>query len=149
MAGVNKVLLVGNLGRDPEVRYTPSGQAVASFSIATSKQWKDKDGNKQERTEWHRIVVWGRQAELCGEYLSRGRKVFLEGELQTRKFQDKQGQERYVTEINALNVQFLDAKETGDSPQRHHSAPAGSSAQATPSMGYNFGAPPDDSDVPF
>ena len=86
MAGLNKVMLIGNLGKDPEVRYTPSGQAVANFNIATNESWTDKAGQKQERTEWHRIVVWGKAAELCGEYLSKGRQVYIEGKLQTREW---------------------------------------------------------------
>lgn len=107
MAGINKVIIVGNLGKDPEVRHTPSGQAVANFSIATSESWNDKDGQKQERTEWHRIVVWGKLAELCGKYLSKGRQCYLEGKLQTRAWDDKDGNKRYTTEVVANTVQFL------------------------------------------
>ncbi|HLB59378.1 MAG TPA: single-stranded DNA-binding protein [Bdellovibrionota bacterium] len=107
MAGVNKVIVVGNLGTDPEVRFTPSGAAVANFSVATSENWKDKSGQKQERTEWHRIVVWGKLAELCGEYLSKGRQVYVEGRLQTRNWEDKEGSKRYTTEVIAQTVQFL------------------------------------------
>ena len=104
MAGVNKVILVGNLGRDPEVRYTPSGQAVANFSIAVSENWTDKQGQKQERTEWVRIVVWGKTAENCGEYLSKGRQVYIEGKLQTREYTDKEGVKKYSTEVVANPV---------------------------------------------
>lgn len=107
MAGINKVILVGNLGKDPEIRHTPNGQAVANFSIATSESWTDKGGQKQERTEWHRIVVWGKLAELCGKYLSKGRQCFVEGKLQTRSWDDKDGQKRYTTEVIANTVQFL------------------------------------------
>ena len=91
---VNKVILVGRLGQDPEVKYTPSGAAVANFSVATNESWVDRSGQKQERTEWHRVVVWGKQAENCGQYLGKGRQVYLEGRLQTRQWQDQQGQSR-------------------------------------------------------
>jgi len=104
---VNKVILVGRLGQNPEVRYTPSGAAVANFSIATSESWVDKSGQKQERTEWHRIVVWGKTAENCNQYLAKGRQVYVEGRLQTRQWQDKDGQTKYTTEIQAQTVQFL------------------------------------------
>jgi single-strand DNA-binding protein len=104
---VNKVILVGRLGSDPEVRYTPGGAAVANFSLATNESWKDKNGQKQERTEWHRIVTWGRLAELSGQYLKKGRQVFIEGGLQTRQWDDKDGNKRYTTEIKATNMQFL------------------------------------------
>jgi single-strand DNA-binding protein len=107
MSGVNKVILIGRLGQDPEVRYTPSGQAVANFSMATSENWTGKDGQKQERTEWHRIVVWGRLAELCKDYLRKGRQVYIDGKLQTRNWDDKDGKKRYTTEIVANTVQFL------------------------------------------
>src|SRR4029079_7087635 len=104
MAGVNKVILVGNLGKDPEVRYTPGGQAVANFTIATNENWTDKQGQKQERTEWHKIVVWGKAAELCGEYLSKGRQVYIEGRLQTREWTNKEGAKQYTTEVVANPV---------------------------------------------
>ncbi len=104
---INKVILIGRLGQDPELKYTPSGSAVCNFSMATSESWTDKQGQKQERTEWHRIVVWGKLAELCNQYLSKGRQAFIEGALQTRQWEDNNGQKRYTTEINAKNVQFL------------------------------------------
>jgi len=108
MAGINKVILIGNLGRDPEVRYTPNGVAIANFSIATSEEWKDKDtGEKQERTEWHRIVAWRRLGEICGEYLHKGSQVYIEGRLQTREWEDRDGNKRYTTEIVAQNMQML------------------------------------------
>jgi len=108
MAGVNKVILVGRLGRDPEVRYTPNGVAIANFSIATSEEWKDKDtGEKQERTEWHRIVAWRRLGEICGEYLHKGSQIYIEGRLQTRDWEDRDGNKRYTTEIVAQNMQML------------------------------------------
>lgn len=109
MAGVNKVIIVGRLGGDPEVRYTANQQAVAKFNVATSEAWKDKQGQKQERTEWHRVIVWGKLAEICGQHLAKGRQVYVEGRLQTRQWEDKQGQKRYTTEINANTVQFLGA----------------------------------------
>jgi single-strand DNA-binding protein len=105
---VNKVILVGRLGQNPEVRYTPSGAAVANFSVATNESWVDKSGQKQERTEWHRVVVWGKTAENCNQYLTKGRQVYVEGRLQTRQWQDKDGQTKYTTEIQAQTVQFLE-----------------------------------------
>lgn len=104
---VNKVILIGNLGADPELRYTPSGLAVATLRVATSRNWKDKDGQKQEETEWHRVIVWDKSAEFCGNYLSKGSKVYVEGRLQTRKWKDQAGVERYTTEIVAMTVQNL------------------------------------------
>ncbi|CAM6054199.1 unnamed protein product [Sphagnum tenellum] len=104
---VNKVILVGRLGQTPEVRYTPSGSAVGNFSIATNENWMDKTGQKQEKTEWHRIVVWGKTAENCSQFLSKGRQVYVEGRLQTRQWQDKDGQTKYSTEVIAQTVQFL------------------------------------------
>lgn len=115
--GVNKVILIGNLGRDPEIRYTPNGLAVANVTLATSESWKDKQtGENVERTEWHRIVMYQRLAEIAGEYLRKGAKIFIEGRLQTRKWQDKtSGQDRYTTEIIADNMQMLDSKGSGTS----------------------------------
>lgn len=107
MASINKVILIGNLGGPPEVRYTPSGRAVASFRIATSEQWTSKDGTKESRTEWHRIVAWGRLGEICGEYLRKGSQVYIEGKLQTRQWDDKEGNKRYTTEIIAQIMQML------------------------------------------
>ncbi|MGX9462302.1 single-stranded DNA-binding protein [Shewanella sp. A14] len=113
--GVNKVILVGNLGKDPEVRYMPNGNAVANFTIATSESWKDQQGQTQERTEWHNIVMYRRLAEIAGEYLKKGSKVYLEGKLQTSKWQDQTtGQDRYKTEINAMEMQMLDSRNSGD-----------------------------------
>ena len=109
MAGVNKVILVGNLGKDPELRQTPQGMAVANFPVATSETWNDKEGQKQERTEWHRIVVWGKLGELCSKYLAKGRKAYVEGRLQTRSWDGQDGQKRYTTEVVATAVQFLDS----------------------------------------
>ena len=114
MSGINKVILIGRLGKDPDVRYTPSGDAVANFSIATSEEWKDKDtGEKKERTEWHRIVAWRRLGEICGQYLKKGRECYIEGRLQTRSWEDKDGNKRYTTEIVANDVQFLGGRDDG------------------------------------
>ncbi len=107
MSGVNKVIVVGRLGSDPEVKTVTSGQTVCRLSVATSENWTDRDGQKQEKTEWHRVVVWGRMAEVCGKHLSKGRQVYLEGRLQTRSWEDQQGQKKYTTEIVANTVQFL------------------------------------------
>ena len=142
MAGINKVILIGRLGSDPEVRYTPSGVAVANFSIATSEEWKDKDsGERRERTEWHRIVAWRRLGEICGEYLSKGKQVYIEGRLQTRDWEDRDGNKRYTTEIVASDVQFLGTRDSSE-PAR----PRGSSStdiQGMPPQG------PGDDDIPF
>lgn len=128
--GINKVILIGNLGRDPEVRYTPNGNAVANISIATSESWKDKQtGEQQERTEWHRVVMFGRLGEIAGEYLKKGSKVYVEGKLQTRKWQDQNGQDRYSTEVIANEMQMLDSKGGGERPtvaQREEGQQAGS-----------------------
>ncbi|MBW1668317.1 MAG: single-stranded DNA-binding protein [Deltaproteobacteria bacterium] len=109
MASVNKVILIGNLGADPELRYTPGGKAVASFSLATHEQWTGKNGEKGERTEWHRIVAWDRLGEICGEYLHKGSQVYVEGRLQTRSWEDRDGNKRYTTEIIAQRMQMLGA----------------------------------------
>src|SRR5512141_1960949 len=111
--GVNKVILIGNLGADPELRYTPGGQPVANFRIATSESWVDKQGQKQERTEWHRIVAWGKLAELCGEYLAKGRQAYIEGKLQTRQGRDRDKNKRFTTEIQAKEITFLGGRGEG------------------------------------
>jgi len=138
---LNKVLLIGNLGKDPELRYTANGQAVATFTLATNESWKDKEGNLQERTEWHNIVAWQRLAEICGEYLKKGKKVYVEGRLQTRNFEDKEGMKRYVTEIVCDDLIMLDGRpaasgETG-APAPHPATaaapvPAGTKADDLP-----------------
>ena len=115
--GINKVILVGNMGNDPEVRYTPAGAAVTTISLATTESWKDKDGNKQEKTEWHRVVFFGRLAEIAGEYLKKGSQVYIEGKLRTNKWQDQSGQDRYTTEILANEMQMLGGRTGGDSGQ--------------------------------
>lgn len=111
---VNKVIIVGRLGQDPVVNQTPGGSSVANFSVATSESWTDKSGERKESTEWHRIVVWGKLAELCGQYLSKGRQAYVEGKLTTRQWQDKDGQTRYTTEIKAHTVQFLSGGHSPD-----------------------------------
>ncbi len=110
MAGLNKVILIGNLGRDPELRYTQSGQAVANFTLATTESIAKKDGGREDRTEWHRIVAWARLAEICGEYLSKGRQVYIEGRIQTREWEDKDGNKRYTTEIKADKMLMLGSR---------------------------------------
>jgi single-strand DNA-binding protein len=145
MASVNKVILVGNLGKDPEVRFTPSGRAVAKFSLATTDSWTDQESAKQERTEWHNIVVWGKQAELCGQYLSKGRQAYIEGAIRSRSYDDKEGNKRYITEIVAQRIQFLGGGGGG----------RGATAAAGSGSAENFdefaGAPPmpAEDDVPF
>ncbi len=147
MASVNKVILIGNLGSDPEVKYTPNGTAVANFNIATNESWVTKDGKKEERTEWHKIVVWSKLAELCGEYLAKGRPVYLEGRLQTRDWNDKDGNKRYTTEIVAQTIQFLGGP--GERGERSEGRPA-RSARAGGSPGIEEAAPIEaDDDIPF
>ena len=142
MAGINKVILIGRLGSDPEVRYTPSGVAVANFNIATSEEWKDKDsGEKKERTEWHRIVAWRRLGEICGEYLSKGKQVYVEGRLQTRDWEDRDGNKRYTTEIVATDVQFLGARDSSESAKPRSTS--STDYQGMPAQG------PADDDIPF
>lgn len=138
MAGVNKVILVGNLGRDPELRYTPGGQAVANFSLATTERFSTRDGDKQERTEWHRIVAWGRTGELCAQYLSKGRSVYIEGRLQTREWEDKEGQKRRTTEVVANTVQFLGGR-GGEGAGGHDS-----DGPSSPGSGSGGSPPPDE-----
>ena len=135
---VNKVILVGRLGQNPEIRYTPSGAAVANFSVATNESWMDKSGQKQERTEWHRVVVWGKLAELCNQYLAKGRQCYVEGRLQTRQWQDKDGQTKYTTEVQAQTIQFLGQQGGAD----RGNSMGGQEMGAGPSgnMGYGGGA---------
>lgn len=139
---VNKVILVGRLGADPEKTVTGSGKSVAKFNVATGEAWKDQSGQKQERTEWHRIVVWGSQAETCAQYLSKGRQVYIEGRLQTRQWDDKEGNKRYTTEVVAQRVQFLGSKSDGAGGQSNFAAP---DTNDTPAFDMDSG--PDD--VPF
>lgn len=144
MAGVNKVILVGNLGRDPEVRYTSDGKPVANFTLATTERWNDPSGERREKTEWHRIVVWGKQAEIAGEYLKKGRQVFIEGSLQTREWTDRDNNKRQTTEVRVLRFQMLG--------QRSETAAAGAAAGAAASRAPAV-AEPDagfaEDDIPF
>lgn len=147
--GVNKVILIGNLGADPEVRFTPGGQAVANFRIATSESWVDKNGQKQERTEWHRIVVWGKLAELCGEYLKKGRQCYVEGRLQTREWTDKENRKNYTTEVVANAVTFLGGggRDAGDGMGGGGGGGGGGRRQFSQSRGgdnNDYGQPPPD-----
>jgi single-strand DNA-binding protein len=150
---VNKVILIGNLGRDPEVRSTPSGQSVASFTLATNRKWKDKNGQKQEQTEWHQIVCWGRQAEVAGQYLTKGKQIYVEGRLQTRSRDDKQsGEKRYRTEVICDNFQMLGGRGGGDFEGGRGGHTEGPSFDEGPSGsgtgGGGFGGGEDD-DIPF
>ncbi|MFC1589106.1 single-stranded DNA-binding protein [Pseudomonadota bacterium] len=149
--GVNKVILVGNCGKDPETRYMPSGGAVTNISIATSESWKDKQsGETKERTEWHNIVFFNRLGEIAGEYLKKGSQIYVEGSLRTRKWQDKNGQDRYTTEIVANEMQMLGGRPGGDSyapaqaPAQAQSQPAAQPQQAAPMVEEGF-----DDDIPF
>jgi len=145
MASVNKVILIGNLGRDPELRYTAGGQPVASFSVATNERWNDREGKPQERTEWHRIVVWGKQGENCANYLAKGRTVYIEGRLQTREWEDKEGQKRQTTEVVAQTVQFLGSRDGAG----RGAGPRGAS-DAGPTTGPEPSGPPaGGDDIPF
>ena len=149
MAGINKAILIGRLGRDPEVRYTQDGSAVANFTIATSEEWKDREsGEKRERTEWHRIVAFRKLGEICGKYLAKGRQVYVEGRIQTRKWEDREGNTRYTTEIVASDVQFL-GKRGGDAADGDFGGPAGGGGGfGAPASGPAADAPADD-DIPF
>jgi single-strand DNA-binding protein len=154
---VNKVILVGNLGRDPEVRSTPSGQPVATFTLATSRRWKDKNGQRQEQTEWHQIVCWGRQAEVAGQYLTKGKQLYVEGRLQTRSWEDRQsGEKRYRTEVICENFQMLgsrgggapDFEGPGGPGAPGGGGPGGGGGYDEGPAGGGFGEPEDD-DIPF
>jgi single-strand DNA-binding protein len=158
MASVNKVIIIGNLGRDPEVRYTPNGNAVCNVSVATTRSWKNKDsGDKVEETEWHRVVFYDRLAEIAGEYLKKGRSVYVEGRLKTRKWQDKEGKDNYTTEIIAEEMKMLGGREgmgtggeEGEGAQR--AAPASrpaASAAARPAAKSSTGFDNMDDDIPF
>jgi single-strand DNA-binding protein len=156
MASVNKVIIVGNLGKDPEVRYAPSGSAICNVTIATSRQWKDKtSGEKQEETEWHRVVFYDRLAEIAGEYLKKGRPVYVEGRLKTRKWTDKEGVEKYTTEIVAAEMQLLGSRESGggdDAGGGQRSAPAPRPAAGRPAataQKSSTGFDDMDDDIPF
>ena len=148
MSGVNKVILIGNLGADPEVRFTGSGAAVANFNIATTERYNNREGEKQERTEWHRIVMFGRQAEIAKEYLRKGRQVYIEGRLQTRQWEDQQGQKRYTTEVVCNNMQMIGSRGGGggdDFPSQD--SPSDRAPAAAQTSGGGSGG--DDDDLPF
>ena len=148
MASVNKVILIGNLGKDPEVRYMPSGEAITNITVATTDTWKDKSGEKQERTEWHRIAFFGRLAEIAGEYLKKGNPVYVEGRLQTRKWQDKEGKDRYTTEIVAERMQMLGSRGGGsDAPYGGESANRFTPAAGAQKPAADFND--FDDDIPF
>ena len=154
MASVNKVIIVGNLGRDPETRYLPSGEAVTNISVATTETWKDKAGEKQEQTEWHRVAMFGKTAEIAGEYLKKGSQVYIEGKLQTRKWTDKEGQERYTTEIRADRMQMLGSRSGGSermAPPEDEAPPRSIAAPAKKAAGAGKGGNFDDleDDIPF
>ena len=144
MAGLNKVMLIGNLGRDPEMRFTANGSAVANFSIAVNRTYNDRDGNRQESTEWVRIVCWNRQAEIAGQYLQRGSQIFVEGRLQTRSWEDQQGQTRYMTEVVAQNFQMLGSRGGGGGGDFGGGGGGGGWQDGPPEMGG-----PDAGDLPF
>ncbi|MBI1797353.1 MAG: single-stranded DNA-binding protein [Candidatus Eisenbacteria bacterium] len=148
MSGVNKVILVGNLGANPELRYTQGQQAVANLRLATTEKWTDKSGQKQEATEWHRVVVWGKQAEICGQYLTKGRQIYVEGSIRTRQWQDQQGQKRYTTEIVARNVQMLGGRGGEGRPMAGESEATVPAQASDEGMAGDFGSAPDD-DIPF
>jgi single-strand DNA-binding protein len=157
MASVNKVILIGNLGRDPEVRYLPSGDAVANISIATTETWKDKGGEKQEKTEWHRVAMFGKTAEIAGEYLKKGSQVYIEGRLETRKWTDKEGHERSTTEIRADRMQMLGSRSGGsermappeDDASSRPSAAAPAPAKKAEGTGKGGGFDDLEDDIPF
>ena len=148
MGSVNKVILVGNLGRDVELRYTTGGNAVANFSLATTETWNDKSGTRQEKTEWHRVVLWGKQAESLQEYLTKGKQVYLEGRLQTRKWDDKDGNARYTTEVNASKIVLLGRRDANvdDAPHSGRQEP-----QRNPESNNPAGPTPEltEDDIPF
>src|SRR5439155_666257 len=151
MSGVNKVILVGNLGANPEMRFTQAGQAVANLRLATTERWTDKSGQKQEVTEWHRIVVWGKQAEVVGQYCTKGRQIYVEGRIRTRQWQDQQGQKRYTTEVVATNVQLLGSRDgaaAGPGPGPGDREEMGATVPPDDSGVAEFGGAPDD-DIPF
>jgi single-strand DNA-binding protein len=154
MAAVNKVILIGNLGRDPEIRYLPSGNAVANFSIATTDSFQDRNGARQERTDWHNIVVWGKPAEACGQYLKKGRQVYIEGRISYRNYEAKDGSgKRYVTEIVAQRVQFLGGRGGGMGDDAGSDFGGASRGAGAPAGGGHPGGddvpPMDDEDIPF
>ncbi|WP_069132464.1 single-stranded DNA-binding protein [Rhodohalobacter halophilus] len=148
MSSLNKVMIIGRLGADPDVRYTQSNTAVANMSVATTDRYKDRNGELQEKTEWHRVVVWNRLAEICQQYLKKGSLVYFEGKLETREWEDKEGQKRYTTEVKAFNMQMLDSRgdQGGGSPQQNSGGGKPASAQSV-NLGDDFDDM--DDDLPF
>lgn len=150
MASLNKVMLIGNLGKDPEVRYTTSGQAVASFNLATSEKFKNKSGDWEERTEWHRVTLWGKLAEIAGEYLAKGKTVYIEGRLQTRKWTDRDGNDKYTTEIVGDKMQMLGGKGDGGSSSGGGGGARRPAAGGVADTTVSYDEPPfQDDDIPF
>jgi len=156
--GVNKVILIGNLGSDPEVKYTPSGVPVANVNLATNESWSDRSGEKQERTEWHRLVIWRKLAEIVGQYLKKGSKIYIEGRLETRSWDDQSGQKRYTTEVVVNDLQMLDGRGDGggdmqqggyQEPPASGSPEGGSPAGGPPGGSYAPGDSAEDDDLPF
>jgi single-strand DNA-binding protein len=147
MASVNKAILIGNLGRDPEVRYTPSGTAVANFSLATSENWTNKDGEKQSRTEWHRIEAWGRLGETCGEYLSKGSQVYIEGSIRTDEWEDQEGNKRQTTKIRAWRMQMLGSRAQAE--QLSNESFGSGSETASSKLPETDSVGPTEDDIPF
>ena len=149
MASVNKVILIGNLGRDPELRYTKGGMAVANFTLATNERWRDKQGSSQERTEWHRIVVWDKQAENCAQYLQKGRSAYIEGRLQTREWEDKEGNKHRTTEVVAQQVTFLGGRGDGVGRSGGDAPPPPGPAAGPPGPADGPPGPASGDDIPF
>ncbi len=145
MASVNKAIIVGNLGKDPEMRYLPSGDAVASITVATTEKWKDKNGDQKEETEWHQVSFFGKLAEIAGQYLKKGSSVYIEGSIKTRKYTDKNGVEKYATGIKATSLQMLGGKEQGEAPRQA----ASQLRQTQKPQGSGFDDMQDDSMIPF
>lgn len=148
MSSLNKAMIIGRLGQDPEVRYTQSNTAVATMSVATSERYKDRNGEWQENTEWHKVVAWGRTAEICQEYLKKGSLVYFEGPIQTREWEDRDGQKRYTTEIKALTMQMLDSR-GGGSSDRIDSSPKKSPKPAEAAVEIDSSFDDMDDDLPF
>ena len=151
MGSLNKAMIIGNLGQDPDVRYTQNNTAVANMSVATTDRYKDSNGEWQERTEWHKIVAWGRLAEIAQQYLKKGSKVYFEGSIQTRSWEDKEGQKRYTTEIKAASMQMLDSKggAGGGAPSSSQQQPMNSAGSSESANNYDTGFDSQDDDLPF
>ncbi len=142
---VNKVILIGRLGQDPELKYTPGGRPVASFTLATNERWTTQDGQKQEKTTWHKIVAWGKQAEVINEYCRKGKQIYIEGRIDNRSYDDKEGNKRYISEVIIQNFQFLGSRDDTGGHDRPASAPSQAGGVSAPPDG----APPEDDDLPF